>query len=550
MSDELIPRSVSFNGYKCFTEENTIPWFSKINVIIGRNNSGKTSFINIIHALCSTEFHNSETPNLNLKLTFLLDRYAFKYGYNNGFITQYSINPDDNNFIRYFDSYFAGKEVKLHLISNKQPPTYSYSLDQTFCPHKNKRSYEIDVQSNINYNPLDGSIFRSISSERDIIPEQLVNYKEKLNIDSKGSGTTRYVCSIINDKAKNDSIIQVNILKALNHILGEDGNYRNIKVKRDDNDTWEIYLENKEGRQYQLSKLGSGLKTILLVLLNLIAIPEETSGDKQIVFAFEELENNLHPALAKRLYSYIFDYAQSHNYPIFLTTHSPVTIDLFSREKSVRFYKTEQTPNGSRIIPISNFDETIEIIDELGLKASDLLQANGIIWVEGPSDRIYVKHWLDKLHPQKFEEGKHYQFAYYGGRLLSHYTACDPSDEEVENYINILAINTNAFLIMDKDGKNTQTQLAKRKKHIITKLDEKGIHYWITAGREIENYLDLSPIGIHLERFEKLEEKLRKKFDKIEFAKKHCDMVDFSYLKLNKSIEDLASEISRWNEMK
>ena len=102
---------------------------------------------------------------------------------------------------------------------------------------------------------------------------------------------------------------------------------------------------------------------------------------------------------------------------------------------------------------------------------------------------------------------------------------------------------------MDRDGKSTQTQLAKRKKHIITKLEEKGIHYWITAGREIENYLNLSPIGIHLERFEKLEEKLRKKYDKIEFAKKHCDMIDFSYLKLNKSIEDLASEIGRWNEM-
>ena len=499
--------------------------------------------------MCSTEFHNSETPNLNLKLTFLLDRFGFKYGYNNGFITQYSINPDDYDFISFFNLYLAGKEIKLHLSSNKQSPYYSYSLDPTLCQRENNRPYEIAIQSNIKYNPLDSSIFRSISSERDIIPEQLVNYKEKLNIDPKGSGATRYVCSIINDKAKNDSIIQVKILKALNHILGEDGNYRNIKVKRDDNDIWEIFLESEDGKQYQLSKLGSGLKTILLVLLNLIAIPDETPDVKQIVFAFEELENNLHPALAKRLYSYIFDYAQSHNYPIFLTTHSPVAIDLFSRENSVQFYKTEQTPNGSKIIPISNFDETIEIIDELGLKASDLLQANGIIWVEGPSDRIYIKHWLDKLYSRKFEEGKHYQFAYYGGRLLSHYTACDPSNKEVENYINILAINTNAFLIMDRDGKSTQTQLAKRKKHIITKLEEKGIHYWITAGREIENYLNLSPIGIHLERFEKLEEKLRKKYDKIEFAKKHCDMIDFSYLKLNKSIEDLASEIGRWNEM-
>lgn len=31
-----------------------------------------------------------------------------------------------------------------------------------------------------------------------------------------------------------------------------------------------------------------------------------------------------------------------------------------------------------------------DALDDLGVKASDLLQANGIIWVEGPSDRAYI----------------------------------------------------------------------------------------------------------------------------------------------------------------
>ena len=75
-----------------------------------------------------------------------------------------------------------------------------------------------------------------------------------------------------------------------------------------------------------------------------------------MIFAFEELENNLHPALGKRLYSYIFKYAKKQGYMIFLTTHSPIAIDLFSREKSVHFYKTEKNSNGYQIVPISSFD--------------------------------------------------------------------------------------------------------------------------------------------------------------------------------------------------
>lgn len=31
------------------------------------------------------------------------------------------------------------------------------------------------------------------------------------------------------------------------------------------------------------------------------------------------------------------------------------------------------------------------LLDDLGFKASDLLQSNCVIWVEGPSDRIYIK---------------------------------------------------------------------------------------------------------------------------------------------------------------
>lgn len=530
---------MTIKGYKCFVEECTIPWFSSFNVIIGRNNSGKSSFIDIIHSLCDPEFRASNVTDVDITLKYKIDSHEY-------FTINHFAYGCSDFALPYFGYHFMGKEIDVHVNLNRnnlgRSYINSYDIDSDALSDE---QCSLTLKDGIALDPFNNSIFRCISSERDITQESFFSESEQIRLDPNGVGTTRYVCSILNNKNKNDAIVQEDVLNAFNEILGTDGHYRNIKVKQDNGDNWEIVLEDDNRNQYPISKLGSGLKTILLVLLDLIAIPDDYK-DKNMVFAFEELENNLHPALEKRLYSYIFKYANKHGYMIFLTTHSPIAIDLFSREKNVNFYKTEKNSSGYQIVPISNFDESIELIDELGIKASDLLQANGIIWVEGPSDRIYIKNWLNKLYPDRFEEGKDYQFVYYGGRLLAHYTACDPENEEVDNYINVLAVNTKAFFVMDSDKSTVRGQLAKRKKHIIEKLNEKHILYWITKGREIENYLDLSKDNIQLEQFDKLEEKVHN-FDKIKFAKQHCNDVTFNKYDLKKNLDVLAMEIARWN---
>ena len=537
--DKFMPSKMTFKGYKCFVEECTIPWFSSFNVIIGRNNSGKSSFLDIIHALCDAYFRADISRTIDITMTYTIDSHRY-------FDIDHVAYGSRGFALPYFGNHFMDNEIDVH-VNLSQP-----NLDKLYV-----NSYDIDskalsdeqcslkLRDGIILDPFNNSVFRCIASERDINQEPFFSESEQIEIDFNGIGTTRYVCSILNNKNKNDAIIQEDLLKAFNEILGPDGHYRNIKAKQDNGDNWEIILEDDNRNQYPLSKLGSGLKTILLVLLNLIAV-SNNHKDKTMIFAFEELENNLHPALEKRLYSFIFNYAKDHDYIVFLTTHSPIAIDLFSREESVRFYKTEKNINGYQIVPISSFDESIEAIDELGIKASDLLQANGIIWVEGPSDRIYIKNWIDKLYPDRFEEGKDYQFIYYGGRLLAHYTACDPIDKEIDNYINVLAVNTKAFFVMDSDKICSEDSLDNRKEHIIQKLKEKNISYWITKGREIENYLDLSNENIQLGQFDKLGDKL-KNYDKINFAKKHYANADFNKYDLKKNLEELATEIARWN---
>ena len=545
MSDIFLPSSIAFKGYKCFVEETKIPWFSRFNVIIGRNNSGKSSFIDVIHSLCDPDFRASVSKDIDITLTYTINDYKY-FDISNLLTYNYG---SDQYAIMSFRNHFAGKkfDVRVNLRRTDQKGKYVNSFDMESSVLSDGQ-YSIRKRDNVNLNPFPKSVFRYISSERDIGPESFFSETEDRNeIEPNGNGTTKYVCSILNNKQKNDAIIQEDLLNAFNEVLGPDGEYKNIKVKQDNGDNWEIVLEDAKRNQYPISKLGSGLKTILLVLINLIAVPYDHK-EQNMVFAFEELENNLHPALEKRLYSYIFNYAKNHDYIVFLTTHSPIAIDMFSREESVHLYKTELKYGSAQIVPIASFDESIEVIDELGIKASDLLQANGIIWVEGPSDRIYIKKWLNMLYPEKFVEGRDYQFVYYGGRLLAHYTACDPYDEEVENYINVLAVNTKSFFVMDSDKSSCCDQLAHRKEHIKDKLEMKKISYWITEGREIENYLDLSKDNINLSQFDKLDEKLPD-YDKIRFAKQHCSNVDFEKFNLKESLSGLANQIAKWNNI-
>lgn len=55
------------------------------------------------------------------------------------------------------------------------------------------------------------------------------------------------------------------------------------------------------------------------------------------IFLFEELENNLHPSLERRVLKYIDEISQK-GAIIFLTTHSNTVLDSFQNSDNVQMY--------------------------------------------------------------------------------------------------------------------------------------------------------------------------------------------------------------------
>jgi len=128
-----------------------------------------------------------------------------------------------------------------------------------------------------------------------------------------------------------------------------------------------------------------------------------------------------------------------------------------------------------------------DILDRLGYLASDILQSNCILWVEGPSDRIYLNHWI-KGHAPDLIEGLHYSIMFYGGRLLSH-LAANEKEDGADDFIDLQSLNRNSAILIDSDRSSAQGMLRHSKVRVMKEIEASGGIAWVTKGREIENYI-------------------------------------------------------------
>ena len=540
-------KNIRFKGYKAFSRDQYAEMenLSRVNVIIGKNNCGKTSLLDIIETIYSNElsikpFRDVEEIIVDAPFDKDMIRHVFSNCSGIGIWNR-----------RNLAEYVAGKLYPFKLkISN------SFEIEENCIKglggHINSASNQLTSRRS-EYR------FRKITAERNIYPES--EGKERLYSD--GEGASNLIATFLNDSLHDESIIEDTFLNALNRIMQPESEFVSIRVQQvtyNNQRLWEVFLQEKGFQRVPLSKSGSGLKTIVLVLLNLLVIPhvDEYNGRK-LVYGFEELENNLHPALQRRLFEYIYDYAITNDILVFLTTHSHIAINAFFDKDNTSIYHVIKENGLAEIKRIESYIDKTEILDDLDVKASDILQSNGIIWVEGPSDRIYIKRWLELFTPNEYEEGKHYQFLYYGGRLLSQYSAKEETD-----LINIITTNRNAAIVIDSDKRSRSASLNNTKKRIMDEFDRLGMFYWVTKGKEIENYLPKEAVEAMLDialesgcsqykLFPDFIAPYYKGFSskKVPFANKikgHISLENSAdILDLKKQIEKLYAQIKEWN---
>lgn len=266
--------SLRFSDYKCFSGDgHGYDKILPINLIIGRNNTGKSSLIDLIDYVIQPK----DLGNLGFKgkaprvmasnnLTEETLRKVFQQGKSGG-----DIRGDHWDFAKAWVGHPIVYEVK---------PNNKIQFVEIDPPMKVPATF-LNKLVNANVYPFSGYAFKRLQSDRDMIPE--IDDHPPV-IKSNGQGATNLIQNFLNKEGLPRALVEEILLNALNSIFETEGRFTRIDVQQLSNNAWEVYLEESEKGWVPLSNSGSGLKTILLVLALLYLTPSIEKNLYPIIF--------------------------------------------------------------------------------------------------------------------------------------------------------------------------------------------------------------------------------------------------------------------------
>lgn len=257
-----------------------------------------------------------------------------------------------------------------------------------------------------------------------------------------------------------------------------------------------VHIEGeKETRN--LYELGDGIQAIIILMYKIFM-----AKDNSFMF-IDEPELNLHPGMQRLFLDQISsnEYLKSKKLTYFISTHSNHFLDLTLEKKNISIYSfTGNSLEGEdkkfSVRNVNTGDNSI--LKNLGVNNSSVFLANCSIWVEGISDRNYLKAFLNSYlnHLGKkaisIREDIDYAFFEYAGANIDHYFFEDISRDDSEKLIsdiNSLALNNKIFLLADSDIAKPDSKKEIRLKKLEGLKRENFHPYIIWDVREIENLL-------------------------------------------------------------
>ncbi|HHK5554648.1 hypothetical protein COL11_00020 [Bacillus anthracis] len=273
-----------------------------------------------------------------------------------------------------------------------------------------------------------------------------------------------------------------------------------------------LHVKIGDEMEYPIYELGDGIQSLII-----LTFPLYKYRNEKLLLFIEEPELYLHPGMQRKFLEIVMS-DDFDGFQYFITSHSNHFLDITLDMEKISIYsfgkelETKASKEKNANFTIENVsNEENNVLQMLGVRNSAVLLSNCTIWVEGITDRFYIRRFLkvfQESHPdlKRFKEDIHYSFVEYSGGNITHWSFLDDDETETNEghtSMNAEKICSTLFLITDKDGDDKRPRQEKLEEFL-------GDRYYCLECKEIENILSADILREVIAEYEKGTSKTKK----------------------------------------
>ncbi|MCY4539541.1 MAG: AAA family ATPase [Chloroflexi bacterium] len=413
---------VKLNNYLCFYDVPEFELGPGINLIVGKNNSGKTTLINALSLVAPASWHKSPVtvpaPNtypqantkrgvvfefawpemtivrsLNFHIESIQDRLDYIYSEEEIECLTRKLSEGLRVRLAYEGSWEGPTKhdnllFDLETDSQQRPPyeTIKQQLSDLLCVPSEIAHALVYMSNSLRFS-------RTESMHENVFKfnaERLVRATGLQSADSVLASDASNLPQVLRTLLGNDSFAFSKYAGAVNRVLPE---ILDLRLLQNDDETTTIMVNNYEPSARRpdlaasLDLSGTGVGHVMGMLYEVIFHDESNPR----IILIDEPNAFLHPGAIRRLLE-VFQENDHHQYII--ATHSPSAI-MTVQKKTMLLVTRKNKISTVNSVDVENNTELEEALKEIGTKRSDIFGMDAVIWVEGKTDATCFKMIMD-----------------------------------------------------------------------------------------------------------------------------------------------------------